>query len=99
MTVNGKPTILNNAPDNKPHAAIFGETKQAIDSNISSEITSSLDEIESGIAAYQLLGGVYAQFGFDYKQMPYIDRDSQVGLITPKSLLGADWTGDWGPES
>ncbi len=99
MTVNGKPAILTNAPDNKPHAAILGETKRAANSNLSTEITSSIDEIESGIAAYQLLGGLYSQFGFDYKQMPYVDRDSQAGRITPKSLLGADWTGEWGPSS
>lgn len=92
MTEEGVPCTLSTARDNRPFPVEWaGDTKSAPDEVISSAFTVQFENIDVGVAAYHLLGELYAQFGFNYEDMPYIQHDPDANRITPKSLFGEPW--------
>jgi hypothetical protein len=86
MTVDGLPCILSTERDNIHHPR-RGQKKTANQTTISSQVETSFHEIDLGTAAYELLGRIYAAFGFDYSDMPYVQDDSGTKRITKESLL------------
>jgi hypothetical protein len=88
MTEDDIPCKLSPSPDNKPNLFSIAEPRTAPSSTISSSITASFAGIDAGIIAYRLLGGVYAEFGFNHEEMPYIQHDPDGNRITPESLFG-----------
>lgn len=91
MTEDGVPCTLSSARDNRPFPVEMGDTRSASDSSLSSTLTVKFTDIDIGIVAYELLGGLYAAFGFNYDEMPYVEHGSGAGRITAKSLMGEPW--------
>jgi len=90
MTEEGVPCMLSTARDNRPFP-FAGEKRSAPSAAISSSFTARFENLDVGMTAYQLLGGLYAKFGFNYDDMPYIQHDSDGNRITSKSLFGEPW--------
>lgn len=44
-------------------------------------------DMDLGVVAYDLLGQLYTKFGFNYDQMPYVEKTPSGGRITPESWL------------
>lgn len=91
MTEDGIPCTLSTARDNRPFPVGMGENRSALSATISSSFTAPFENMDAGITAYQLLGELYAQFGFNYDDMPYIQPDADAKRVTPKSLFGEPW--------
>jgi hypothetical protein len=91
MTEEGVLCTLSSAPDNRPVFEWGGGTRTAPGADITSTSVASFDSIDQGKVAYSLLGELYVQFGFNYDDMPYIERNTDANRITPKSLFGDAW--------
>jgi hypothetical protein len=88
MTEEGVPCTLSSSPDNRPFPILAGFTKSAPEATVTSTFTTPFEKIDVGIVAYQLLGGLFVKFGFDYDDMPYVQHDPDGNRITPRSLFG-----------
>jgi hypothetical protein len=85
MTVDGHRCILSTGRDSR-FPDISARTAEGPDANIESTYIAQFEAIDDGHVTFELLGGLYSMFGFDYSEMPYVDQ--QVNRITPESLLG-----------
>ena len=66
MTEDGVPCKLSTRDDSGPYAQFVGHgPRDASASTVSSRITLPFDNLDAGNAAYELLGGIYTQFGFN----------------------------------
>jgi hypothetical protein len=85
MTLNGMPCALSSERDNIrfPRA---GETKTVPDSTITSEFEVPFGEMDVGHVVYELLARIYAFFGFNHNDMPYVNNDDPK-RVTPKSMF------------
>jgi hypothetical protein len=92
MTEAGVPCTLSTDRDNRPFPVDWaGETRSAPGPTINSNVTMPFQSLDVGVTAYRLLGELYARFGFNYDEMPYIQKDPDAKRITPKSLFGEPW--------
>src|SRR5579863_7313892 len=84
MTVYGLPCTLSSERDNIrfPRA---GEMKTAPDSTVKGECEIPFDKMDVGSVVYELLAQIYAFFGFNYTDMPYVAEDDPK-RVTPKSM-------------
>jgi hypothetical protein len=87
MTEEGVPCSLSTNEDHGPNTFSYGHTKHAPDTMITSSYITSFKDIDVGIVVYKLLGQLYAEFGFNYENMPYIQRDEDANRVTKKSVL------------
>jgi len=85
MTVDGVPCSLSSERDNIRFPR-WGETKTAPDSTITSRFQIPFVEMDAGRVVYELLAQVYAFFGFNHSEMPYVAEDNPK-RITPKSMF------------
>jgi len=86
MTVDGVPCTLSSDRDNL-HFPRAGEKKVAPDaSTITAELTARFETMDVGQIVYGLLAQIYAFFGFNHIDMPYVDEE-QPKTITPKSMF------------
>ena len=86
MTEDGVPCNLGIGDDRGPNSWRFpGSTRNAPASELVSNCTAPFEDFNVGRAVYELLGGIYVQFGFNYDQMPYIDADQKT--ITRETLF------------
>jgi hypothetical protein len=87
MTEEGVPCRLSSYRDNSPSQGFSGYTRDAPGPCISYSFVASLENLDVGVVAYNLLGGLFAEFGFNYDDMPYVGHDSGARRITPDSLF------------
>jgi hypothetical protein len=74
MTEDGVPCTLGVGDDRGPNTFRFpGATRSAPGPTLTSGCAAPLNNLDLGHIVYQLLGGIYVQFGFNYDQMPYVD--------------------------
>ena len=88
MTEDGVPCKLSPRDDGGSNPSSWGF--QAADARgpvISSSFTTDFKEMDPGIVTYELLGRLYSQFGFNFDDMPYVQRDADARRITPESLF------------
>jgi hypothetical protein len=87
MTEDGVPCKLSTAPDNNSSFGFSYYAKEAPAATIS--VTSIMDfkNADPGVIAYQLLGSLYVEFGFEVDGTPYIQRDGDDNRITRQSLF------------
>ena len=85
MTVDGLPCSLSSERDNIRFPRL-GETKTASDSTVTSKFQIPFVGMDVGRVVYELLAHVYAFFGFNHSEMPYIAEDDPK-RITPKSMF------------
>jgi len=85
MTVGGVPCTLSSERDNIkfPRA---GVTRKAPSDVIASEHEAQFEGIDVGRIVYELLAQVYAFFGFNHSEMPYVD-EKDPKRITPESMF------------
>jgi len=86
MTVDGLPCTLSSERDNIrfPRA---GEKRVAPDSStITAELVEPFKTMDVGRVAYELIAQIYAFFGFNHHDMPYVD-ENDPNRITPKSMF------------
>lgn len=88
MTVNGQlPCELSPVPDNSS-APVWSESyKTASQSSISNKFSTQFDGVDMGKVAYELIGGIYTQFGFNRTQMPYVEDDGRAKRVTFQSIM------------
>jgi hypothetical protein len=87
MTEDGVPCSLSSVPDDGPFGGGGHGRRDASSTTITSNFNIPLEGLDAGIVAYHLLGRLYAEFGFNYDDMPYIERDGDARRITPSSLF------------
>jgi hypothetical protein len=88
MTEDGVPCKLSPRDDGFSNQISLGPLPaDARESIISSSFTNDFKEMDPGIVTYELLGRLYSQFGFNFDDMPYVQRDSDANRITPESLF------------
>jgi hypothetical protein len=89
MTEQDIPCRLSPHDDSGPHAGLFARDggKPAASSTITSRFTAPFVDLDIGSLVYQLLGGLYVEFGFDFDDMPYVQRRSDPPRITADSLF------------
>lgn len=91
MTEEGIPCRLSVDNDSRPDRLVLPSGfRNAPDGTIICEYTVPCKDLDVESLVYEILGKLYAQFGFNYDQMPYIEETGK--RITPKSLF-PDWQG------
>ena len=84
MTVEGKPASLSIY---HPNAYNLGEGSAfAPGPNVEVEVEAERAAAEPGTIAYRLLARVYAWFGFNAEEMPYVNREVLPPRIDPEQL-------------
>jgi hypothetical protein len=74
MTEDGVPCTLGAGDDRGPNVfRLPGAVRSATGPVLESNYTARFSDLDLGHVVYQLLGGIYAQFGFTYDQMAYAD--------------------------
>jgi hypothetical protein len=86
MTVNGLPCELSAIEDRTPTPVSPNSYKPALGPHVSAEYTVSLSGIDIGRITYELLGGLYVQFGFHKNEMPYLEEIGERNRITLETL-------------
>ncbi len=88
MTEEGVPCTLSSGPDNQEAIWAWGGGKRSAPSaEVTGQCIAFFDKIDASAVAYQLLGDLYVQFGFNHDEMPYVQHDPDANRITPKSLF------------
>jgi hypothetical protein len=86
MNVDGLSATLSPIPDMRERPTI---TERAAPSDaMSIWVNAPFKDIDLGSVAYELLGRFYTKFGFNYDEMPYVQKNKQGNRITPDSLMG-----------
>ncbi len=86
MAVNGVPCTLSSERDNIKFPRP-GVKKTAPDtSSIRAEFRTQFPNIDVGSVVYELLAQIYAFFGFNHNEMPYLEDDG-TKRITAKSMF------------
>ncbi len=85
MSVNSRPCTLSTGREDSPFPDIAARTASAPSSRIEAFYSAKFEGIDDGSVAYELLGQLYATFGFEYSEMPYIETQSR--RITRERLL------------
>jgi hypothetical protein len=86
MTEDGVPCTLGAGDDRGPNIFRFpNSVRSAPSSTFTSSYTGAFKDLDVGDIVYQLLGGIYVQFGFNLDQMPYVDLAHRK--ITRESLF------------
>lgn len=86
MSVNGLPCELSAIEDRTPRPIPTNSYKPAPGPHVSAEYTSPLSTIDIGRITYELLGGLYVQFGFHKNEMPYLEEIGERNRITLDTL-------------
>ena len=85
MNEDGIPCSLSPIPDNRLRIPM--DVHRASSDAISVRVSAPFNNIDLGAVAYDLLGQLYTKFGFNYDQMPYVEKMPSGGRITPESWL------------
>jgi hypothetical protein len=85
MNESGITCSLSPHPDNRARLPI--DVHSASSDAIAVRVSAPFKDIDLGAVAYDLLGQLYTKFGFNYDQMPYLEKTQNGGRITPESWL------------
>lgn len=88
MTEDGVPCKLSPRDDSGVNSISWGRMPaNALEPVISSSFTTDFEGMDPGIATYELLGRLYNQFGFNFDDLPFVQRGGDTNRITPESLF------------
>jgi len=86
MTMNGKPFSLNPYRPNEINLDDDRRPAPKAQPGIHIDFDSDGASVGPGAIAYRLLADLYAWFGFQAAEMPYVDRENQPPKIAPAQL-------------
>jgi schlafen family protein len=86
MTINGTPCSLSPYRPNPYNLGDGRNPAPRSEPGVHVEIEADPTNAEPGVIAYELLAFLYAWFGFDAAEMPYVNRDSPPPKIDPAQI-------------